>query len=197
MSESLEVPVVVGSEVTLRPHRIEDLDAVYERCVDPDTRAWTTIPLDYSREMAEDYLRGLLEPSAEQVSWAIEVGGAYAGTIDLRSYGCLAGHGAGDVGYVTHPSARGRGVMSEALGLAVGHAFDTLGWELVQWKANLGNVASYKAAWRNGFRDPLLVPALLNHRGVMKDAWISTLRAGEERGPRDPWEEALAALPRG
>ena len=83
MSDTLDIPVLRGELVTLRPHTMDDLDAVYERCLDPDTRRFTTIPLDYTREMATEYLTGLLAPRADMVSWAIEADGRYAGTIDL------------------------------------------------------------------------------------------------------------------
>jgi RimJ/RimL family protein N-acetyltransferase len=194
MTTPLAVPALASGAVALRPHTMADLDAVFERCLDPDTRRWTTIPLEYTRDDAAEYLSGLLDPSEHQISWAIEVAGRYAGTIDLRSYGCAEGHGAGDLGFVTHPSARGRGVMSQAVVLATAHALDDLGWELVQWKANVGNVASYKTAWRAGYPVPAFVPALLQHRGVMVDGWISTLRRGEERAPTVAWEEAEAQL---
>ena len=73
MSEPLPVPALTGERVALRPHRAQDLDAVYERCTDPITQRYTTIPLEYTREMAAEYLAGLLEPSPDVVSWAIEV----------------------------------------------------------------------------------------------------------------------------
>ena len=192
MTEPLAVPVLAGGLVTLRPHRADDLDAVYERCVDPDTQRFTTIPLEYTREMAREYLGGLLQPSAALISWAIEVDGAYAGTIDLRAMPVDAG--AGDLGFVTSPAVRGRGVMSAAVGLAVGHAFDELGWATVRWQAHVGNWASLKAVWRNGFPVPVFVPDLLVERGRLVDGWVSTLHAGQPREAVAPWTEVRAAL---
>ena len=126
MSDPLPVPVLHGELVTLRQHRESDLEPVFERCLDDDTRRYTTIPLEYTREMAQEYLTGLLEPSPALISWAIEVDGSYAGTIDLRAL--AVADGAGDLGFVTHPAFRGRGVMSEAVRLVVTHAVDGLGW---------------------------------------------------------------------
>lgn len=194
MTEPLAVPVLTGDLVTLRPHRADDLDAVFERCLDPQTRAFTTIPLEYTREMAQEYLEGLLTPSAELASWAIEAQGAYAGTIDLRVLALDAG--GGDLGYVTHPAHRGRGVMSEAVALVVAHAFDTLGWPLVQWKAHAGNWGSLKAVWRAGFPVPVFVPDLLLERGQLTDGWISTLHAPAPAAPVAPWEDVVGALSR-
>jgi RimJ/RimL family protein N-acetyltransferase len=191
---TLAVPVLRGEAVTLRPHTRGDLDAVYERCTDATTQRFTTIPLEYTREMAREYLDGLLEPSSAMVSWAIEVEGRYAGTIDLRAM--PVDDGAGDLGYVTHPAFRGRGVMSEAVRLVVGHAFDTLGWRTVRWQAHAGNWGSAKAVWRAGFPVPTFVPDLLVERGRLVDGWISTLQAPAPAGPVTTWDDVVAALTR-
>lgn len=194
MSDALEIPVLTGPGVTLRPHTMDDLDRVLERCVDPETVRWTTVPTPYTKEMAKEYLAEMIEPSSDRISWAIEQDGEYAGTIDLRSGGGEGKHASGDVGYVTHPQARGRGVMTRAVALAIDHAFGPLGWELLVWQANVGNVASFKPMWRNGLSQPLSVPALLNHRGVMRDGWHSVLEPGMARLPAQTWDEVRAAL---
>src|SRR5690242_14460130 len=104
-AEPLAIPVLVGELVTLRPHSEADLDPILERCVDPLSKRFTTIPWDYTRDMAREYLSGLLEPSTDEIAWAIEVDGRYAGTIDLRAM--AVDDGAGNLGFVTHPAFRG------------------------------------------------------------------------------------------
>ena len=193
-AEPLAIPVLVGELVTLRPHTIADADAVLERAVDPLARQFTTVPLDYTREMAVEYVTEFTGPSAEQVAWAIELDGAYAGSIDLRVMSVEAG--AGSVGYATHQDFRGRGVMSEAVRLVVGHAFDTLGWRTVRWQAHAGNWGSAKAIWRVGFPVPVFVPDLLLERGTLVDGWMSTLHADADRQPVAPWDDVVAALSR-
>ena len=193
-TDPMPIPVIDGERIRLRPHTPDDLDPILERCVDPDSVRWTTVPTPYTRTMGEEYLAGIIQPSEQQVSWAIEADGRYAGTIDLRAWNREPGHGAGNLGFVTHPWARGRGAMSQAVSLVAAYALGTLSWELLVWQANVGNVASFKVAWRNGFPLPTLVPALLNHRGRMRDAWHSVL---EREAPREPvcsWEEAYAVL---
>lgn len=192
MSDPLAVPVLHGELVTLRQHRESDFEPVFERCLDDDTRRYTTIPLEYTREMAQEYLTGLLEPSPAMISWAIEVDGAYAGTIDLRSL--AAAVGAGDLGFVTHPAFRGRGVMSEAVRLVVAHAFDGLGWHAVRWEAHAGNWGSAKTVWRAGFPVPTFVPDLLVERGNLIDGWISTLHAPAPTEPVVSWDHVQGAL---
>jgi RimJ/RimL family protein N-acetyltransferase len=194
MSETLAVPVLTGDRVVLRPHVADDLEPVLERCLDEDTKRFTTIPLDYTREMAQEYLAARVQPSSAEISWAIEVAGAYAGTIDLRVMPVDAG--AGSLGFVTHPAFRGRGVMSEAVSLVVGHAIDVLNWQYVRWEAHAGNWGSAKAVWRAGFPVPTFVPDLLVERGELLDGWISTLHQGATRVPVAPWDEVYAALRR-
>ena len=189
MSETLAVPVLTGDRVVLRPHRTDDLDPILERCLDEDTRRFTTIPLDYTRAMAQDYLDTLLRPSASTASWAIELQGGYAGTIDLRSLPVEGGAGA--LGFVTHPAYRGRGAMSDAVRLVLAHALDTLGWQLVQWTAHAGNWGSAKACGAPASLVPTFVPDLLVERGQVLDGWISTLRQGAPREPVAPWDAGV------
>lgn len=183
MSNALEIPVLTGLSVTLRPHTMGDLGPVLERCVDAESVRWTTVPTPYSQDMATEYLDEVIEPSRDRVSWAIERDGEYVGSIDLRAAEGEGERLSGDIGFVTHPRARGQGVMTEAVALAIDHAFGALGWELLVWQANVGNVASYKPMWRNGFPVPLAVPALLNHRGSLRDGWHSVLEPGMPRRP--------------
>ena len=186
-----EIPLLNDGNLRLRPHAATDAEAVYQRSIDPLTQHWTTIPLDYTRELAAEYIAAISVPQDSAVSWALEADGGYAGSLDLRFQGAASGN----LGYVTAPDSRGQGLMSRAVQLALGHAFDGLGWEVVTWTANAGNVGSYKAVWRNGFPLPVAVPHFLPHRGQMVEGWISSLTAAEPRVPSGPWADwdAVAA----
>ncbi len=188
----MAIPVLAGTLVRLRPHTVGDADAVFERAVDPLARRFTTVPLEYTREMAVEYVTEFTAPSADQISWAIELDGRYAGSIDLRVLPVDVG--AGSVGYATHQDFRGRGVMSQAVRLVVAHAFDTLGWQTVRWEAHHGNWGSAKAVWRAGFPVPTFVPDLLVERGRLVDGWISTLHAPAPTEPVVEWDQVVAAL---
>lgn len=188
------IPVLSDRVLTLRPHREADIDPVLARSVDPRTRQWTTVPLDYTREMAAEYVAAISVPQEAEISWALEADGSYAGTLDLR----FQGANSGNLGFVTAPEYRGQGLMSRAVGLAVAHAFDALGWDVVTWSANAGNVGSYKTVWRNGFPPPIAVPHFLAHRGKMVEGWVSSLAAGDPRYPAGAWahwQGVAAGLP--
>ncbi|KAD4007192.1 GNAT family N-acetyltransferase [Arthrobacter yangruifuii] len=188
---AFEIPVLRDDTLLLRPHTMADLDAVHARCVDPLSVRWTTVPLDYTPEMAREYLEIISVPQDNTVSWALDVDGSYAGTIDLRFQGAASG----SLGFVVSPEFRGRALMSRAVRLAVNHAFGVLDWSVVTWTANAGNVASYKAVWRCGFPQPIAVPYLLNHRGEMVEGWISSLASGDPQEPALSWADAARRLP--
>lgn len=180
-----EIPVLWDGPLTLRPHRSSDTAAVFARSVDPLTRRWTTIPLEYTQAMAEEYVAAISVPQEDAVSWALEADGGYAGSLDLR----FQGANSGNLGFVTAPAHRGRGLMSRAVALAVAYAFDDLGWDVLTWTANAGNTGSYKTVWRSGFPPPIAVPHLLAHRGKMVEGWISSLAAADPRRPAGAWSD--------
>lgn len=194
-SEPLPIPVLTGDHVTLRQHRLGDVQAVFERAMDPESQRFTTVPRPYTREMAVDYVTEFTAPSPVQICWAIDVEGTCAGSIDLRVMAGVDG-GAGSLGFATHPAFRGRGVMSDAVRVVVGHAFDDLAWSALRWEAHAGNWGSAKAVWRNGFPAPTFVPDLLVERGRLVDAWISTLHREASRQPVASWDDVRAALSR-
>lgn len=179
-------PVLTDGVVTLRRHRAEDVPGVLAQCEDPETQRWTTVPVPYTRAHAEDFVRRtVVEAWAEGrvASLAIVSAGRFAGTVDLR----LQGDGRAGIGFGLAPWARGRGLMSRAVRLAVGWAFDELGVRVVHWQAHLGNWESRRVAWATGFRVEGAVRGLLVQRGRLLDGWIGSLWRGEELRPRTPW----------
>ena len=185
-----EIPELRDGDLLLRAHTSADVDAVLVRSTDPLTIEWTTVPLQYTRQMAADFVAAMARPRQDLISWALDLDGECAGSLDLRWHGA----GVGSLGFVASPEFRGRGLMSRAVGLALDYAFGSLGWQEVGWSANPGNVGSYKTVWRNGFPLPVLVPRLISHRGERIDGWTSSITAGSPRAPRLPWADAEALL---
>ena len=181
-----DVPELTDGVVTLRAHTADDVEPAYRMCQDPVMQEWTTIPVPYLREHAVGYLTEVIPAGwRENTSWAwaIEYGGKYVGTIDLRD----GEGGAGEVGFAVSPDVRGNGVMTRALKLVVRYAFDGLGWDRVIWRAYVGNFASRRVAWKTGFRGLVTIPGGGLSRGVRKDEWVASVGRDDELEPRGNW----------
>ncbi|MEV1146242.1 GNAT family N-acetyltransferase [Micromonospora sp. NPDC049799] len=165
-------------ELRLRPLEERDLDDVVIACRDPETIRWTTVPDPYDHADAEWYLaygRGAWAAGSSACFAVADPDDRFAGTIDLRLHPTdplLA-----DVGFFTAPWARGRGYLPAALGALTTWGFATLGLTRVEWRANVGNTASRRAAEKAGFTVEGTARGALTHRGTRVDAWIGGLLA--------------------
>jgi RimJ/RimL family protein N-acetyltransferase len=79
--------------------------------------------------------------------------------------------------------------MLRAVRLLVDWGFGDRGARVIVWRAHVGNWASRKLAWRLGFRLEGTVRAALAQRGELRDAWVATLLADDDRTPRGVWLE--------
>jgi RimJ/RimL family protein N-acetyltransferase len=137
--------VLDGPGVRLRPFREGDAARVVEACCDERTRAWLgDLPSPYTPEEALKFIRGrtALRATGQGLSWAVadprtDVLLGSVGIFDLTDDLAY-----GEVGYWTHPDARGRGVMTAAVALVLEHAFDVLELRRVKAYAATGNAAS-------------------------------------------------------
>lgn len=183
-----DVPELFDGRVRLRAHRDADLPGIVDMCRDPITKKWTDLPDPYGSNDAETFVRELVAEgwrSGRARGWAIEAVDAtgtahYAGNVDIR------GGPPATIGFILHPWARGRGVMSSAVRLALQWAFAETELESVTWLSRVGNVASRRVAWASGFAFHGTLPRQLG-RPPLSDAWIGTIVAGDELRPRTRW----------
>ncbi|NUR09546.1 MAG: GNAT family N-acetyltransferase [Nocardioidaceae bacterium] len=120
-----DVPRIVGERVVLRAHRPEDAVRVQEACNDERTRYWFhALPDPYPIEEAEKYLLTRMEQRANGtgITWAVADPETDVLLANISIFDVKPGREA-EIGYWTHPAARGRGLMTEACGLVVRHAF--------------------------------------------------------------------------
>jgi len=140
----LDTPRIAGAGVVLRPLAETDVPRIVEACSDERTQHWLgTMPAPYSLADAIGWIGRTRQWAAEgsKVHWAIAdpetdlLLGA-VNVFDLE-------HGfEGEIGYWTHPDARGRGVMTEAARLAAAYSFDELGVQILRGVAAVDNAAS-------------------------------------------------------
>ncbi len=186
-----DVPLLTDGVVTLRAHTEDDIQPLLEQALDPETVAWTTVPVPSSEETSRAYATRVI-PSGWEAgsSWAFAVEAAdeagvprYCGTVELRD----AGDRRAEIAYGAHPWARGRSVLERACRLLLEWGFRERRLESVIWWAHQGNWASRKLAWRLGFAVDGAVRRWLPQRGELRDAWVGVLLASDPREPRSEW----------
>jgi RimJ/RimL family protein N-acetyltransferase len=149
-----------GSGIVLRAHTEDDLPRMTEAASDPLTQHWLTqLPAPYTLDDARRHLLMLRSEAAagRRVTWA--VADPHDGRM-LGEIGVFMRDDSGsqnEVGYWTHPDARGRGLMSQAARMVARHALlpaeeGGLGFARVFLRASEGNLASRKIAENAGFR---------------------------------------------
>jgi RimJ/RimL family protein N-acetyltransferase len=181
-------PTLTDGAVTLRLHEERDVEGIFEQCTDAVSQRWTRVPVPYLRENARTFALEIIPAGwADGTSWgfAVDVGGRFAGSVELRNWGW----GRAEIAYGAHPWARGTGHMLAALRLLVDWGFAEHDLKTIVWRANKGNWASRKLAWRLGFSFDGTVRGYLPQRGELHDGWIGTLLRSDDRQPKGVWLE--------
>lgn len=175
----------------------EDVDDIARICQDPAIQEWTVVPSPYRRSDAEGFVGHLVPDGWRQDvarTWGIRHEGALRGMIGLHREPVRSA----EVGFWVAPEARGQGLLHRALHLVLDHAFDPAGMALdrVAWRAYAGNWASWRAAWRVGFRLEGVVRGGSVQRDRRRDDWVGSLLRDDPRRPALPWPAtSLPAVP--
>lgn len=175
----LDAPRIVGDKLVLRAHEPKDAARVREACSDERTSYWLShLPSPYRLTDATAFVEGRAESHAQGsgVHWAVADPRTDELVANISLFDIKAGHDA-EIGYWTHPTARGRGVMTEACGLAIRHAFipvedGGVGLRRLKIFAAAGNTASRRVIEANGFLETGL------HRAdtrLADGAWADTI----------------------
>ena len=153
----LSNPVLEGDGVRLRPFADADVPRIVEGLGDPETQHWLAfMPRDPDEAAGRLYLEHVTDRLATDhtVTWA------FCTPEDDRLLGVVGLYRVGaepELGYWTHPDARGRGLTWRAAALAVTHAFRPvaeggLGLERLAAYAAAGNAASLAVLERVGMQ---------------------------------------------
>ena len=184
---------ITAGRLHLRPWRPGDEPVLLEAFADPEVQRWTSVALPYLPEHARAYVHERTRDgwaSGTDLTWAVcdSTTGEVLASLALRP---AADPGVHDVGFWCLPSARGRGVVPDALGVVCRWAFAQLGAVRVEWTAEVGNSASRRAAEKAGFRVEGVLRRGLVHRGEHVDGWLAA------RLPDDPSGDTAALPPLG
>ena len=154
----LDVPAIRGDRVVLRRHWEGDLPRIVEACSDERTAYWLgQMPWPYTAANAEEFLLrcGEWAATGRGLTWAVADPDSDVLLANISLFDLKPGREA-EIGYWTHPDARGRGVMTAACRLAVRHAFIAeevggLGLQRLLVYAAEKNTASRHVIEANGF----------------------------------------------
>jgi RimJ/RimL family protein N-acetyltransferase len=127
-----------------------DLDAIVKACQDPDVQQFIPfVPVPYGEEDGRAWLASVERAWAEsdERTFGIfeEENGRLRGVVTVRL------RERGSVGYWLAPSARGRGLMSEAVRAVVRWARDEHGIQRLTLTTHPANLTSQRVAERAGF----------------------------------------------
>ena len=126
-------------------HR-DDLDALIR---DHLVGRFTRIPDPPPPDQAEVMIRRYETDETREGFAALDTTGAFVGVcmvvgLDRDAQEC-------ELGYMTAPAARGRGVATQMLRLLTEHALRDLGMQRVELRISVDNVASERVARSNGY----------------------------------------------
>ncbi|MFY0409125.1 GNAT family N-acetyltransferase [Solicola sp. PLA-1-18] len=152
-----QAPDLLTERLHLRPLGPGDVDRVVEGCGDPRTQHWLDfLPSPYTRQDAVEYVHTTQAQgcSGTGPTWAVT---RQDDDLLLAAVGIpRVGRHSAEIGYWTHPDARGTGVMTEAVAAVSAWALSDaglggLGKRRVHVKVADGNSASRRVAEANGF----------------------------------------------
>lgn len=156
----LDLPELHAGSVVLRANRPDDVQRIVEACNDPVTQLFLPeLPSPYALTDAVAYLESRAEAMAagEGLYWAVaDADDRLLAQIALMGVG--RGGRSAEIGYWTHPDARGTGVMPTAVGLVARHAMLStedggLGLARVFLRVAARNTASVRVAQKAGFTE--------------------------------------------
>ncbi len=163
-----------------------DGERITALCQDQEIARWTTVPSPFTQENADEFIDSC------QTGW--EKGN---GTWTIRRsedgelIGCIALEKRGDktfeVGYWMGSQYRGSGYMEEALRHLLEVATEQLGAVRIEWSAQVDNWASWRVAWKCGFRREGTARSV-TRGGRTGDHWKASYIVADATTPATPWD---------
>ncbi len=175
-------PALLGTHTRLRAWRADDAAAIHEACQDPEIARFTTVPSPYRYADAEWFL-------AHHVHDVVAVGGRAFAVESLDEPGLVGSMAllharpepdrgvVGEIGYWIAPWARGRGYVTDALGVVVAWAFADRAVDRLELLIDPGNAPSRAVARRAGFAEEHLDPAHALRDGSVRPVVVYGLHA--------------------
>jgi RimJ/RimL family protein N-acetyltransferase len=190
------VPTLESERLRLRAYRPGDAEAMFRLYSDPLVMRYWSFPPWTELEQADAYIKRALAEMAEGrvLPWAVASRGddRLVGTTTLFAVDAVQGRA--EIGYSLDPRLHGQGLASEALRLALVHAFDALRLRRIEADVDPRNTPSCRLLERLGFRLEGLLRARWRVAGEICDSALYGLLAPEfVREPQPRGSSAIAA----
>jgi ribosomal-protein-alanine N-acetyltransferase len=178
---STQPTIAVQGELTLRPWREGDADAVRAAFADAGVQRWHVRRMD-SDDEARDWIAGWA------AQWTTERGASWAvadpddrplGQVGLRQVDLFAAHA--QLSYWTLPHARGHGVAARATRALTDWAFDVVGLHRLEVLHSVHNGASCRVAVKAGYPLEVVRRGHLMHTDGWHDAHVHARLRHHER----------------
>ncbi|MDQ0789377.1 ribosomal-protein-serine acetyltransferase [Streptomyces sp. B3I7] len=153
-----------------------------------------------TRETDVDSARGLLTMYAHRRAddggslHGIWYQGRLVGGVLFRTFD--AAQGTAEAGCWLEPAAVGRGLVTRAVRVLLGWAFDERGIHRVEWRASSANTPSINVARRLGMRQDGVLRGNNLYRGVRQDLEVWSMLAPEWRAARTAADADDSGSPR-
>lgn len=164
----------------LRPHRLEDVDDIFEFARDPEWGRYLTTPMPYLREHAEEFVEDRIRTSRDLWPvWAMVREGKVVVGIGIE---IDVDHATGALGYSIAKEHWGRGLTAEAARAVVGWAFRQRGLAKVYAYADARNAPSLRVMEKLGMtREGMLRGHRTLREERVDDVYYGLLREEWER----------------
>lgn len=150
ISWPISEPVLVDKALMLRPWHLDDVSAVFNICQDPAIQEFTTVPVPYTRDIAQLWIRTSPQKylEREKISLAGVRNAEIVLSVSLHSIHEF--DHVGEIGYWVNPAARGEGLASHAVSMLTDFAF-AIGFRRLTAITLPENLASQKTLLNAGF----------------------------------------------
>jgi len=191
------VPTLESPRLRLRKYRSGDAERLFQLYSDPRVMRYWSFPPWTEMAQAEAYVQRALDEMAEGrvLPWAMAAHGddRLIGTVTLFALDAMQGRA--EIGYSLDPKLQNQGMASEALRLALCHAFDTLRMRRIEADVDPRNAPSCRLLERLGFRLEGLLRARWRVAGEVCDTALYGLLAPEFVREARPRSTAVVVAP--
>jgi RimJ/RimL family protein N-acetyltransferase len=176
----LPEPILSDGVVSLRPWTKADIPAIVAICGDELSARFTTVPAPYTAADAREWL------TTHPARLAAGDGASFAvveppADVPVATIGLhMLDTGMAELGYLTAPAARGRGVMTRSVKLIAEWAFTALEIERLQLTTHVDNPASQRVAEKCGFEREGVLRGYRVQRGERVDLVMFARLPGDQ-----------------